>query len=143
MADILADHPRARYASIHEEGGFPMTGKEVLAGGPNGNLYSMPLGRGAGEEEFLGAFGAALDFLLSDDFSPGLLLVCAGYDALDSDPLATMSLTPETYGKMMKVLMEKYPRKSIALGLEGGYNLDAEVGMPAALRCTLEALTGV
>ena len=73
---------------------------------------------------------------------PGLLLVCAGYDALESDPLATMSLRPEDFAAAVRMIVDEwgYPAERVALGLEGGYDLDSESGMPAGLVATCRAL---
>ena len=73
---------------------------------------------------------------------PGLLLVCAGYDALESDPLATMSLRPEDFAAAVRMIVDEwgYPAERVALGLEGGYDLDSEAGMPAGLVATCRAL---
>ena len=73
---------------------------------------------------------------------PGLLLICAGYDALESDPLATMSLRPEDFAAAVRMIVDEwgYPAERVALGLEGGYDLDSEAGMSAGLVATCRAL---
>ena len=73
---------------------------------------------------------------------PELLLVCAGYDALESDPLGTMTLRPEDFAAAVRMILDDfgYPAERVALGLEGGYDLDSEVGMPAGLVATCRAL---
>jgi len=74
---------------------------------------------------------------------PDLIIVCAGYDALDSDELASCNLIAKNFGDMTRMLKNKMagldveeeeeeevernkiPRKKPALmfGLEGGYQL--------------------
>ena len=86
----------------------------------------------------------ALPFLLGGDRpQPRLLLVCAGYDALAADPLGTMALCPTDYGETIRMVCDDFdfPRTRIALGLEGGYSLCNEAGMPAAVVETCAALT--
>ena len=139
--------------------------------GPLGNLLNLPLPKGSGGDVFLAALRQkALPFLLAPTASrdtasrdatrdasrgatphdaaacweapPGLLLVCAGYDALESDPLATMSLRPEDFAAAVRMIVDEwgYPAERVALGLEGGYDLDSESGMPAGLVATCRAL---
>lgn len=82
----------------------------------------------------------ALPFLL--ERQPQVLLICAGYDALDADPLATMTLCPHDYARAVRVICDEFsfPVERIALGLEGGYDLSMESGMPAGLVHTCAAL---
>jgi acetoin utilization deacetylase AcuC-like enzyme len=57
------------------------------------------------------------------DFQPDLLIVSAGYDANDADPLAGISLYPEDYGVFTDYCLQLTRR--IVFGLEGGYQLTA------------------
>ena len=59
--------------------------------------------------------------------TPDLLLVAAGFDALDSDWTSTLQLAPKDYYKIASVLEENfgtntYTEGRIAMGLEGGYS---------------------
>ena len=110
--------------------------------GPQGNLLHLPLPKGSGREVFLRALRQrALPFLLCEK-PPALLLICAGFDALLTDPLATMTLDPDDFGQSVRIIRHEFafPAERIALGLEGGYALSAEAGMPAALVQTCAAL---
>ena len=167
VAAIFCEEPRVRYASTHEAGGFPQTGMREEERGPLGNLLQLPLSKGAGGDVFLAALRQkALPFLLAPtpptaggedvgigkappaapraswDRPPELLVICAGYDALDADPLATMSLGPDDFAAAVRMILDDfgYPAAQVALGLEGGYDLDPEVGMPAGLVATCRAL---
>ena len=61
-------------------------------------------------------------------FKPELLLISAGFDAHQRDPLAQISLETDDYawvtGELMKVADECCGGKVVSL-MEGGYNLDA------------------
>ena len=141
VADLLREEPRALYCSLHEFGGFPGGGEEEQQRGPRGNLLRLPLPRGSGREAFLSALRhKALPFLLARP--PDVLLVCAGYDGLLADPLATMELSPADYGEAVRAVLDEhgFPAERVAIGLEGGYALDLEEGMPAALVETCGAL---
>lgn len=72
-----------------------------------------------------------LPFLLKDD--PELVVVSAGFDALDNDPLAGMSLQPEDYRELVEMLVEQLPNGKFVFGLEGGYHL-GEGGIGEAIR---------
>lgn len=103
----------------------------------------MPLQKGSGGKEYLGALREkAVPFLL--ECQPQLLLICAGFDALQADPLATMTLIPMDYAESVRMIVEEngFPAERIAVGLEGGYDLSMDVGMPAGLAQTCAALIG-
>ena len=145
VADIFGDEPRVRYASLHEEGGFPGTGVDESARGALGNLLHCPLPKGCGGDTYLCALRErALPFLLDSisESRPSLLLICAGFDGLEADPLATMTLQPSDYAASIREIIETFgfPLERVALGLEGGYDLSGEDGMPAGLVHTCGAL---
>lgn len=96
------------------------------------------LPRGAGSAEYRAAVADALPFLL--DPAPDVLLIRAGLDALDGDPLATMTLSPDDFRWTAERIVEAFLADRVALGLEGGYLLDEVRGVPAALRAPCEGL---
>lgn len=80
-----------------------------------------------------------------------MVIVCAGYDALDSDELASCSLVAEDYHRMTLKLLNhlelnattntKQPR--LMIGLEGGYQLNPSASggnLPQAVVETVRAL---
>ncbi len=144
VADILGAEPRARYSSTHETGGFPYTGLDEDDRGPHANLLHLPLPAGSGGEEYLQALRTrALPFLLpTDEPLPDVLLVCAGYDGLESDALAGTTCSPDDFAESIRAIVDEFgfPPERIALGLEGGYQLEDAAGMPAALAATCAAL---
>ena len=138
VAAIFGQEPRVRYCSIHEAGGFPGTGQDESDRGALGNILNLPLPKGSGSDEYFAALrDKALPFLL--DPEPDCLLVCSGYDALEPDPLATMTLQPSDFARSVDAILARYPRTRVALGLEGGYALGAG-GMPEAFTETCRAL---
>lgn len=89
-------------------------------------------------------FDQALDFCVSDEWQPDLVIVCAGYDALSSDELANCSLSAQDFGRMTRTLQQRLPpQTALMLGLEGGYQL-GDVGpsgnLPQAVVETVRAL---
>ena len=73
-------------------------------------------------------------------FAPQLVLVSAGFDAHESDPLASMRMTASGYGIIVRRLMEVAPGRKMALVSEGGYDLTA---LAACIDETFAAITGV
>ena len=63
-----------------------------------------------------------------DRFAPGLLIVSAGFDAHEADPLAQLRLKTADFGWITDKLLEladKHCGSRLVSVLEGGYDLDA------------------
>lgn len=58
------------------------------------------------------------------EFNPDLIVVSAGFDAADGDPIGQCRVTPEGFAHMTAMLKPVAP---LVLLLEGGYNL--QVGL--------------
>ena len=128
VADIIQKHDRARYVSIHQSPAFPYMGSKFGVQGECRNVMTIPIipdtTWGCGYREKFE--NEVLPFLRSDTWEPDLTLICAGYDALDSDELASVSLNASDYGEMTTKLLAHLGSgkgSSVALGLEGGYQL--------------------
>ena len=149
VADIFKDEARVRYCSLHEVDNFPGTGLDEADRGPLGNLLNVPLPKETRSDAYLAALREkALPFLLGADGdggggAPELLLVCAGFDGLAADPLAKMALSPDDFRAPIEMVAASSPAGRVALGLEGGRDLDPHVGMPAGLVVTCAALTSL
>ncbi|EKX36470.1 hypothetical protein GUITHDRAFT_59248, partial [Guillardia theta CCMP2712] len=90
---------------------------------------------GAGDAEYL----AVLDQLLlpiGREFRPDLVLISAGFDAAQGDPLGGCQVTPSCYYKMTQACMQLAGGK-VVLVLEGGYSLRATSQSVAACTCAL------
>ena len=115
------------YASIHEEGLYPGTGKldETGEGDGQGTTLNMPLPAGAGDA----AYRDVVEDLLApavDGFDADLVLVSAGFDPHEHDPISRMRLSTEGFGLLADRVRALADRASAGLGfvLEGGYGLD-------------------
>jgi acetoin utilization deacetylase AcuC-like enzyme len=127
---IVRQHPHIHYCSLHQFPAYPMTGADA---GLFGNILNIPLSPGSTSEDYDAAFESqVLPWLRS--LSPELLIVSAGYDAMEVDPLARMSLEAADYGRFTQWCLEVTPR--ILFGLEGGYDLE---GLAAAVVETIGA----
>lgn len=111
--DIVANHPRIAFASIHQFPGYPGTGTRSF-----GNIHNFPVAPLTPRAEHVAEVRRALDQLVT--FKPDLLLVSAGFDAYAGDPITEMTLAPEDFATFGQWLREtNIPTGAI---LEGGYS---------------------
>ena len=70
-------------------------------------------------------------------YAPELIIVSAGFDAVQGDPLGGMNLTPQVFGHMTDRLSHLAGGGKLVLALEGGYNLrmTAECGAECVKVC--------
>jgi acetoin utilization protein AcuC len=114
---------------LHEDGRFlyPGTGfaQERGSGAAAGTKLNIPLPPGAGDGAFLEAFERAKPFLKSAE--PELILLQAGADGLEGDPLTHLRYTPAVHGAVARYLHglahSKAEGRLIVFG-GGGYNPD-------------------
>jgi len=116
---ILETDPNMAYCSLHQWPYYPGTGAEHEQGNYN-NVLNIPLPSGSGKYEYFSAFDEkVLPFLKS--WEPELLIISAGFDASQNDPLGGMRLLPEHFAEFTRYCLDITPH--LLLGLEGGYNL--------------------
>jgi len=138
---LFSTKGRARYASIHQHPAYPFSGTrgaEALFGGDSAKevLKFVPVLPETDGRTWLRKLQEdALPFL--EDLRPDLLVVCAGFDALDSDPLAQLQLTNSDFAHAATAIRRSFPDIPIVAGLEGGYDVDA---LPAAIAAFLDGL---
>jgi len=122
--DIFWDRADACLVSLHQDPLYPHTGT-VEERGAHGNIVNIPLRCGTDDDGYVQAIEAqALPAL--DRFSPALLLISAGFDALQHDPLAGMWVTPAGFGRMTACVRAWARARSVPVVfvLEGGYRVD-------------------
>ena len=129
------------YVSTHQFPFYPGTGGVMETGrGPGaGYTLNVPLEAGATDADYDAVFREAIVPVL-DGFAPDLLLVSAGYDAHQRDPLAGMRVSTEGFAAMMVHLREAAVRHAsgrVVLVTEGGYDLPA---LADGLEVSLEVL---
>jgi acetoin utilization deacetylase AcuC-like enzyme len=117
--DLVEDNPQIAYCSLHQFPCYPGTGRESERGKYN-NVLNIPMPPGSAIDRYKPAFAdRVVPFL--QKFKPNLLIVSAGYDANQDDPLASVSLQPEDYGVFTNYCLQL--NCPIVFGLEGGYDL--------------------
>jgi acetoin utilization deacetylase AcuC-like enzyme len=119
---IVQDNPHIAYCSLHQHPCYPGTGTEPGIQGKYQNILNLPLPAGSAIGEYQRLFTEEVTPFFQH-WQPDILIVSAGYDANDSDPLAGISLQPEDYQILTQYVLNitKYP----LFGLEGGYHLNA------------------
>ena len=123
--DIFYDNKNVLFISTHQYPYYPGTGSEEEKGKFN-NIFNIPLPAGTNSEEYLNAFEFALKKLR--DFKPEFILISAGFDGHNDDPLAQFKLDTDDYYKITKRILEtskKFSNGKVVSILEGGYDLQA------------------
>jgi len=121
------------FCSLHQSPHYPGTGARRDMGEGRGLGYTMnfPMRSGSGNEEYLYLFGEIIAPAIRK-FGPELLLVSAGFDAHEDDPLSGINLTDECFATFMDMVKKATgPGCPVGCVLEGGYNLGA-LGRSAA-----------
>lgn len=119
------DEPDVLYFSTHQYPFYPGTGAADEAGGPRarGRTVNVPWPSGCGDAEYLAAFDRVL-LPIARSFEPSLVLVSAGFDAAEGDPLGSLRVSPAGFAQMTARLAQLAGGR-LVLALEGGYNLSA------------------
>ncbi len=125
--DIFYDRGDVFYASIHEDGLFPGTGDidETGVGDGEDTTLNVVYEPGADTADYVGAIDEVIAPAITD-YDPDLLLVSAGFDAHEHDPISRMRVSTEGYGVMTQQMVALADDCDAGLGfvLEGGYGLD-------------------
>lgn len=123
---LVWDDPDVLYVSAHQHPFYPMTGAVIERGGPRaeGTIINVPLPAGSGGDVYREITGRIIEPALTA-FEPDWILVSAGYDAHEHDPLADLRLEAADYGLMAASLARHVSPNRIITFLEGGYHLSA------------------
>ena len=114
------------FGSTHQMPLYPGTGAHNERG-VAGNIVNVPLPPFAGSEEFRLAMGEGILPALRQ-FAPEFLLVSAGFDAHEDDPLAQLRFRDEDYAwatAELRQVAEDCCSGRLVSTLEGGYDLAA------------------
>lgn len=132
------------YISLHQWPLYPGTGaaSERGLGAGEGATLNLPLPAGTGDSEYGEAMKRRVVPLLRE-FSPGAILVSAGFDAWRLDPVGGMSVTLDGYtewGAMIAEVADEVCGGRVMSLLEGGYDTSA---LSDLVRAYLTGLDGV
>jgi acetoin utilization deacetylase AcuC-like enzyme len=116
---LMEQDDTIRYVSLHQHPWYPGTGMAHERG--VGNVFNVPRGPGAPPERYVDDLWAAIT-AATIHWTPDLLLVSAGFDAMRGDPLGGFTLEPEHYAELTRRLREHLTGTPIVGILEGGYS---------------------
>src|SRR5256886_3572182 len=114
---IFWDDPTVFSASLHQWPFYPGTGGP---GEGNETTVNVPLPAGCGDEEY----GRAFDEIVTPavrEFAPDLLIVSAGFDAGEGEPLGDMRVAEAGFGQLAHRAAGLAGR--VGAGRGGGYDL--------------------
>jgi acetoin utilization deacetylase AcuC-like enzyme len=126
---IFEDQPDVLYISTHQYPYYPGSGaaEEIGRGAGTGRTVNLPLEVGATNEDYRVVFEQVVLPALRQ-FDPDILLVSAGFDAHERDPLAGMRVTAPGFAAMtaaLRTVADEQCGGRLALVTEGGYDLRA------------------
>jgi acetoin utilization deacetylase AcuC-like enzyme len=132
--EIFYDDPNVLFISLHEFPLYPGTGwlDEVGSGAGTGLTINIPVPAGTAGDVYRVAFARFVEPVLAQ-FRPDWLLVSAGFDAHDDDPLARVRLVDSDFAAMAQAIAGSVPAGRIVAFLEGGYELNAVRNGTAAM----------
>jgi acetoin utilization deacetylase AcuC-like enzyme len=140
---IFEADPTVLYVSTHQYPYYPGTGAatEVGRDGGRGFTVNLALEAGAVDDDYRLVFVDVITPILRQ-FCPDLILVSAGFDAHEHDPLGGMRLSTAAFAAMtteLRLVAEECCAGRIVAVTEGGYDLKA---LAASTDAAIDALSG-
>jgi acetoin utilization deacetylase AcuC-like enzyme len=127
--DIFRADPTVLFVSMHQWPFYPGTG------GPEDQdetLVNVPLPAASTDEDYFRAWDERVEPAVRA-FEPDLVLVSAGFDAHEEDPIAQMLVTEAGFRELARRSAALAPRTAAVL--EGGYNVAT---LPSLVRAALD-----
>lgn len=123
--DTFYEDDSVFYFSSHQAYAYPGTGAQSDKGSGKGKGYTanflmMP---GSSDSELLDIYENELPRYI-ESFKPDIILVSAGYDLHESDPLAQLNVTTEGIRSIVRIILDSADVPYVFF-LEGGYNVNA------------------
>jgi acetoin utilization deacetylase AcuC-like enzyme len=124
--EIFWEDDTVLFVSLHQWPFYPGSGGPTEQ---SETTVNVPLSAGSGDEDYLLAFDEVAAPAV-EQFGPDLVLVSAGFDAHEEDPLAQMRVTADGFRELSSRCAALAPR--VAAVLEGGYNISTLPGLVTA-----------
>jgi acetoin utilization deacetylase AcuC-like enzyme len=126
---IFYEDATVLFVSSHQFPFYPGTGAaaETGRGAGQGFTLNLPLAAGAADDEIEQQY-AALVMPALRAFKPDLLMISAGFDAHELDPLGQLRMTTDGFGRLTSALFAEADalcRGRVVVVTEGGYDLGA------------------
>jgi acetoin utilization deacetylase AcuC-like enzyme len=119
----LVEHDaRVHFVSMHQWPWYPGTGAADERGAL-GTLWNVPMAPGLSPQTYTAALWRAIDDA-TNNWTPQLVLVSAGFDSLAGDPLGGFTWTADDFASMTRELVRRadaWCDGRIVSALEGGY----------------------
>jgi len=134
---LLQGDSRAFFVSSHQMPLWPGSGYASETG-PHGTVMNLPLNPGSGRNEWRKAWDSALEAVRAHN--PQMILISAGFDAHQDDPLASLNWTVADFAELTQDicnLAQELCEGRVVSVLEGGYDLEA---LAASARVHVEEL---
>lgn len=124
--DIFYEEEQVFFFSAHRHPFYPGTGMgdETGVGKGLGTIWNLPLAFGITREDYFQQFERML-LQAAEKCQPELILISAGFDAHKEDPIGSLGLETEDFGRLTQLLLQvarQYCGGRIVSLLEGGYN---------------------
>ena len=138
---IFYDDPTVFFFSMHQYPWYPGTGARGEVGRARGRGYTLnvPVRAATPRREQRRMFDTALEEIGSK-FKPDLIIISAGFDSHEGDPLGQLKLEDEDFVEMTRAVRQ-WAREAchgrLISAMEGGYNLDT---LGETVRAHVEAL---
>ncbi|MBT4568919.1 histone deacetylase family protein [Rhodobacteraceae bacterium nBUS_24] len=137
--DLLWDEPRALTITSQQMPLWPGTGAESETGGFD-NVINIPLSPDSNGTAMRAAY-ERIAFPKIKAFKPELIIISAGFDAHQDDPLAQLNWSTEDFvwlTKQLCALANDLCEGRLVSALEGGYDLNA---LAASVKAHVEILS--
>lgn len=126
--DIFFEDGSVLFFSTHQSPWYPFTGhaEETGSGKGRGTTLNCPLPAGSGMKEIGAAFEEKL-LPAIEGFKPDLIMISAGFDSRERDPLGRFRLTDADFAdltRLLKQAADEHCEGRLVSVLEGGYNLE-------------------
>jgi acetoin utilization deacetylase AcuC-like enzyme len=124
--DLLWDESRVLFMSSHQMPLYPGSGA-AHERGAHGQIINIPLRSGSGGAAMRAAYDAQV-FPALAAYRPEFILISAGFDAHEDDPLAGLNWQDEDYAWITRRLLDiadAHCGGRVVSTLEGGYDLEA------------------
>ena len=122
---LVEGDARIFFVSSHQSPLWPGSGMRNETG-PHGTIMNMPLEPGSDGKTMLAKWDTALARVR--EHAPEMILVSAGFDAHQDDPLANLRWTQSDFAEITQricTLADQICEGRVVSVLEGGYDLDA------------------
>jgi acetoin utilization deacetylase AcuC-like enzyme len=140
-AEAFRQRPDVLFADIHQAGLFPGTGALADTGSGPGRGYTvnLPVPAGSDEEVWLSLLEHVI-VPIGLEYRPELVLISAGFDAHEADPLGDCRLQSSSFAHMACHVRELGAALDVPVGaiLEGGYDPAALAESTLATICALQ-----